>query len=312
MYDVVIVGGGPAGLNAALFLGRCRRSVLVCDTGEPRNSRSRWVSGFLTRDGILPHDLRRLAREELAAYPSVTLREAEVVQAGTDGHGFEVVLAGGERVGARKLILAPGLQNDVPDFPGSRKFFGRGVYPCPYCDGWEHREERLVAFGRGDKARGIALELKTWSDEIVLVTHGASEIPDKHRRDLEGRGIEIIEEPIQTLDGEPDGEGLERIQFEGGRVLEAKAIFYAFEECRPSPLIGQLGCEMSETGAVKTQHFEKTNVPGLFVAGDASRRVKFAIVAAAEGAMAAFAANTELLQEDLARSRSGRDEEAAA
>jgi thioredoxin reductase len=286
--------------------------VLVCDTGEPRNSRSRWVSGFLTRDGILPHDLRRLARDELAAYPSVTLREAEVTEAGPGRHGFEVVLAGGERIQTRKLILAPGLQNDVPDFPGSREFFGRGVYPCPYCDGWEHREERLVAFGRGDKARGIALELTTWSDNIVLVTHGASDLPGKHRSDLERRGIEIVETAIDRLEGDPDEGGLERVRFQGGRELETKAIFYAFEECRPSPLIRQLGCEMSETGAVKTQHFEKTNVPGLFVAGDASRRVKFAIVAAAEGAMAAFAVNTELLQEDLARSRGDRQGEAAA
>ncbi|MDB5512680.1 MAG: trxB [Enterovirga sp.] len=302
MLDVVIVGGGPAGLNAALMLGRCRRNVALYDTGTPRNSRSRWVSGFLSRDGVLPHELRRLAREELGSYPSVSLRDGEVVQAAATADGFEVVLREGERVTGRKLILAPGLMNDHPDFPDAERFHGRGVYPCPYCDGWEHRDEPLVAFGQGKAARGMALELSIWSRDIVLLTHGVGEIPDPHRQDLAGRGIRLIEEPIVGLDGDPDGHGLERIRLANGQVLESRALFYAFDECRQSPLMGQLGVDMSDKGAVDTGHCEKTNVPGLFVAGDASRRVKFAIVAAAEGAMAAFAANTELLQEDLARS----------
>ena len=303
MYDVVIVGGGPAGLNAALFLGRCRRSVVVLDAGDPRNARSRWVSGFLTRDGVEPAEIRRLARKDVAQYPSVEFRKAEVVEARRRGDTFEVVVAGGERIAGRKLILAPGLLNDVPDFPGSRAFFGRGVYPCPYCDGWEHRDERLVAFGDGASARGIAMELTVWSSNVIVATHGQGEVPEKHRRDLADRSIDLIEEPIEALEGDPDDGGLQRIRFAGGQVVESKALFYAFEGCRPSPLVEQLGCEMSDKGAVETRHFEKTNVPGLFVPGDASRRVKFAIVAAAEGAMAAFAANTELLQEDLARSR---------
>jgi thioredoxin reductase len=213
------------------------------------------------------------------------------------------VAADGDRFAGRKLILAPGLLIDVPDFPGSRAFFGRGVYPCPYCDGWEHRDERLVAFADGASARGIAAELTVWSSDIVVATHGQGEIPDKHRRDLAQRNIEVIEEPISALEGDPDDGGLQRIRFASGRTVESKALFYAFEGCRPSPLVAQLGCEMNDKGAVETRHCEKTNVPGLFVPGDASRRVKFAIVAAAEGAMAAFAANTELLQEDLARSR---------
>lgn len=306
MYDVVIVGGGPAGLNAALFLGRCRRSVLLLDAGSPRNAPSRWVSGFLTRDGAEPAELRRLARRELAAYPSVELRDAEVVSARAADDGFEVRLAAGDApIRARKLILATGLMNDVPDFPGSRAFFGRGVYPCPYCDGWEHRGEPLAAFGRGEAARGMALELTTWSDDIVLLTHGDREVPDPHRDDLSRRGIEIVEDEIAGLEGDPDGDGLRCIRLASGRRIARRALFYAFDECRQSPLVEQLGCDTSDKGAVETGSCERTNVPGLFVAGDASRRVKFAIVAAAEGAMAAFAANTELLRENVAAGRTG-------
>lgn len=303
MIDVVIVGGGPAGLNAALMLGRCRRSVLVCDAGQPRNSRSRWVSGFITRDGTHPQELRRLGREDLEDYPSVTVREAEVSEAIRREDGFETVLGTGERVRSRKLILAPGLMNDVPDFPGSREFFGRGVYPCPYCDGWEHRDQPLAAFGQGESARGMALELSVWTKDIVVVTHGDREMPAAHRRDLEARGIEVIEDTIEALEGDPDGDGLQRIRFVGGRSIERRGLFYSFEGCRPSPLVRQFDLDLGDKGAVETEHCEKTEIPGLFVAGDASRRVKFAVVAAAEGAMAAFAANTELLKEDLADSK---------
>lgn len=302
--DVLIVGGGPAGLGAALFLGRCRREVLVIDAGRPRNERSRWVSGFPTRDGTHPMELRQLAGSELERYPSVSTRAGEVRTASRSGDGFELVLDDGERLRARKLILATGSMNDVPDFPGSREFFGRGVYPCPYCDGWEHRDELLVAYAReGCDGRGMALELTIWSRDVVLLTDGPSGLEPDARRELEDRGIEVVEERLTRLEGDPDGAGLERIVLESGRAIESRAMFYVFDECRQSHLIHELGCEMSDKGAVDTGHGEKTNVPGLYVPGDASRRVKFAVVAAAEGAMAAFAINTELLKEDLARTR---------
>lgn len=298
MLDVVIVGGGPAGLNAALMLGRCRRSVLVCDAGQPRNARSRWVSGFLTRDGTDPHDLRQMARDELSRYPTVQVRDVEVSEASQRDGGFETVIDG-ERVRSRKLILAPGLMNDVPDFPGSREFFGRGVYPCPYCDGWEHRDQPLAAYGRGEAARGMALELLTWTNDVILVTNGPGEIPDEHRRELASHNIPICEEPMDRLEGDPEGDGLEAIRLQSGRVLERRGLFYSFEGCRPTPLVERLGLDLGYKGSVETDELEKTAIPGLFVAGDASRRVKFAVVAAAEGAMAAFAINTELLKEDL-------------
>ncbi|MBV9077526.1 MAG: NAD(P)/FAD-dependent oxidoreductase [Methylobacteriaceae bacterium] len=309
MLDAVIVGGGPAGLNAALFLGRCRRSVLLVDAGQPRNARSRWVSGFLSRDGTEPAELRRLAREDVARYPSVTLREGEVTAARTLPDGFEVELADGERVRSRKLVLATGLENDCPDLPDARRFYGRGVYPCPYCDGWEHRDEPVIAYGRGRSGRAMALEMTVWTSDILLLTDGPSELSAADRHELARHRIAVEEAPVAALEGDPDGDGLARVRLADGRAIARRALFYAFEACRTPPLAHMLGCDLGETGAVKTGPGERTNVPGLFVAGDASRRVKFAIVAAGEGAMAAFALNTELLQDDLRRRRTKGDPE---
>ena len=139
-YDVVIVGGGPAGLSAALMLGRCRRSVLVIDAGEPRNRVSRGLHGFLTQDGVRPEELRNRGRADAARYPSILLRDGRVIGATSDAGGFVITVATGEIVKARILLLATGRADPLPEISGAREFFGRGVHHCPYCDGWESRQ----------------------------------------------------------------------------------------------------------------------------------------------------------------------------
>lgn len=296
MYDVIIVGGGPAGLNAALVLGRCRRRVLLCDAGEPRNAVSHRVGGFLTRDGEKPSELRRIGREQLAPYPNVEFREAEVVEARRLDQGFEAVLADQSRAEGRKLLLAPGLQNDLPEAEGFETFWGRGVHNCPYCDGWENRDRRIVVYSRTPSAKGLGLELRAWSADVTLATDGEVELSDEDRAELVRNGVKLVEEPVRKLEG---NECLERMVLASGEAIPCDALFFSQGPCLPSPLAERLGCEISDKGVVETYSYEKTNVPGLYVAGDASRRVQFAIVAAAEGAMAAFAINTELLHEDV-------------
>ncbi len=168
--DVVIVGAGPAGLSAALMLGRCRRSVLVVDHGRNRNAASHALHGFLTRDGTPPAEFLRLAREELAQYATVELRAGEVVDAECRSDSFCVTLASGEEVPSRKLLLATGVVDNLPEVPGFRELYGRSVFHCPYCDGWELRDQPLAIYGRGDRGVGVALELTAWSRDLVLCT----------------------------------------------------------------------------------------------------------------------------------------------
>ena len=298
-YDVIIVGGGPAGLNAALILGRCRRRVLLVDSGKPRNAVSRGVHGFLTRDGELPSQMRRIGREQLEPYANVEIRDGEICEARCHGDGFEVLEAGGARLSSRKLLVATGLLDDLPEIPGFAEFYGNGVYTCPYCDGWEHRDRPIAVYGPGERCVGLALEMTLWSRDLVLLTDGPADISEANRARLDAQAIRVVEEKVAGLEG--DARGLNRVRLEGAAPLAREALFLNYGEREGSDLIRMLGCALTDKGTVETGPNERTNVAGLYVAGDASRRVQFAIVAAGEGAMAAFAINNDMLKEDLPR-----------
>jgi thioredoxin reductase len=298
MYDVVIVGAGPAGLSAALILGRSRRHVLMCDSGRPRNAASHALHGYLTRDGVTPSEFRRLAREELRAYDCVEIRDVEVASAECRSDGrFHVTLAAGDTIACRKLLIATGVLDNVPEIPGMRELYGRSVFHCPYCDGWDVRDRPLAIYGRGQRGHGLALELTGWSRDLVLCTDGPSELDAEHRARLARNGIGLREERVARLEGR-DGR-LDRIVFESGEPLPREAVFFTTGQYQHSQLAVALGCQFNDKGTVRTGKYESTHLPGLYVAGDASRAVQWVIVAAAEGAEAAFAINTDLLKEDL-------------
>lgn len=297
MYDVVVVGGGPAGLSAALILGRCSRRVLVCDDGQPRNAASQAMHGFLTRDGLPPAEFLRIAREQLRPYDTVELRQVTAVDARCEAGTFVTTLATGETVHSRKLLIATGVRDNLPDVDGMRELYGRSVFHCPYCDGWEVRNQPLAVYGRDERGYGLALELTAWSRDILLCTDGAAGFDAAQRERLSNNGIGVREERVVRLEG---SEGvLERIVFETGDPAPRRALFFTTGQQQRSPLATRLGCELNDKGTVRTGKYETTHLTGLYVAGDASRAVQWVVVAAAEGAEAAFAINTDLIREDL-------------
>jgi thioredoxin reductase len=296
--DVIIVGGGPAGLSAALVLGRACRSVLVIDDGRPRNHATRAVHGFLTRDGIGPFELRQLGLEELRRYDTVRVEAGEVTVAtrGTDG-AFRVDLQDGRQFKARRLLLATGVVDLLPTVPGFDEMYGRSVFHCPYCDGWELRGQPLAVYGCQRRGYGLAVELLGWSRDVVLCSDGACELEGAELAMLDRNGIRVREERIARLEG-TDGM-LECVVFESGDVLHRRAMFFTTGQVQASRLARQLGCEFNEKGTVRTGPYEMTHVPGLYVAGDASRHVQWVVVAAAEGAEAAYAISQDLIKETL-------------
>jgi thioredoxin reductase len=295
-YDVVVIGGGPAGLSAALVLGRCRRRVLVLDAGNPRNIASHGVHGFITREGTLPVELLSMAKEELKSYP-VEVREATVMSVeGCDG-AFTATLLDGTHVAGRKVLLATGVVDKLPKVEGVQKFYGKSVHHCPYCDGWEHSNGRIAVYARGKSAVGLALKMKGWSEDIVVVTDGPSRLNAEERARLAKYDVRVVEKKIKRLDGDPPQ--MKQIIFDDGSCLERTSMFFGTGNTQRSALFQQLGCEVSRKGALKTRDKQRSNIDGVFVAGDAAEDSQYVIIAAAHGARAAMAINNDLLEEEF-------------
>jgi thioredoxin reductase len=295
VFDVAVVGGGPAGLSAALMLGRCRRRVLVCDLGEPRNRRSRALHGYLTRDGVAPSTLNDLGRRELDEY-GVEWRAVGVTGASRAGDAYKLSLSDGSCASARYLLIATGVVDDLPAIAGFDDCYGRSIFHCPYCDGWEWRDRRLAAFGDGQAVTGLALGLKTWTADVVVCTNGRA-LSREQRGRLARNAIAMRTETIAGLDHE-DG-ALRAVRFSGAEPIEREALFFTTGQHPQSPLAIALGCTLTSRGVIRTGNRCDTNVERVFVAGDASRDAQFVVVAAAEGVKAAVAINRALQSEDV-------------
>lgn len=292
--DVLIVGGGPAGLNAALVLGRSRRRVIVCDAGRPRNAAAPHAHGFLTRDGVPPLEILALGRQELHTY-DVAFRQTVVSRVDPAAHGLTVTLHDGTRLAARKLLLATGVVDELPRVQGFHDFYGTSIHHCPYCDGWENRDRPLAVYGHPTEASGMALSMLTWSRDLVVCTDGRP-LTRTARARLRGSGIPCRTEPIARLEGTRGR--LERVVFASGPILERHALFFTTAQGQRSPLAEQIGCQFTRTGHVRCDGKGRTGVPHVFIAGDANGDTQFVVVAAAEGAKAAVAINKELQEDD--------------
>ncbi|WP_205501457.1 NAD(P)/FAD-dependent oxidoreductase [Rufibacter psychrotolerans] len=294
MYDVLIVGGGPAGLSAAMLLGRCMRKVALFDSGEYRNSYSHAMNGFITRDGTPPQEFLRLGREDLEKY-EVEFKHKRIVKLAKEGELFRACDEEDQVYLSRKVLLATGLKDRWPQLPGAEPFYGTSIHHCPYCDGFESRNKPLAAYGKNRDAIGLSLSLKTWSSDVMLFTDGTHRLTREDRELLGRNKVQINTAAIERLEGE---EGhLQRIVLRNGHVEHRQALFFSTGSDQHSDLARQLQCDFTSKGVVRTYKHQQTNVPGLYVAGDAARDMQLVIVAAAEGTKAAVAINMELQKE---------------
>jgi thioredoxin reductase len=262
------------------------------------------MHAYLTRDGIPPARFLALARHEVLKYPGVRFARAEVRKARRAGTGFSVSLGSGRRVRCRKLLIATGVYDLLPPLPGIEPLFGRSVFQCPYCDGWEMRGRRIAVYGRRQRGLQMARAMTAWARDLVLCTDGRSGYTAGQRRDLLRNGIALEERRIRELRGSRGR--LRELVFTDGELLRRDALFFDTPSRGQSKLAESLGCRFGRNGGVLCGDYEATSVPGVFVAGNIIRDVQLSIVAAAEGARAAFGINRSLTREDFERRATGR------
>lgn len=298
LVDVIIIGGGPAGMSAALVLGRARRSVLVIDEALPRHRVTRESHGFLTRDGVSPSELRKVAREQIAAYPTVRfVQEKAVGAAGADGE-FVVSTDSGETYRARKLLFAIGMKDLPLGIEGLNEVYGKSAYVCPYCDGWEMQDRRIAIIAGSAFGMHLTRTVSGWSRDLALFTNGEI-LPDEEKEQLARRNIPLFETPIRRIESEA-GE-TRSIMLEDGTEIERTAIFFAPRLEPGSDLPSVLGCATTDTGAMSVDEFGRSDVAGIFGAGDGASQKYQVAAAVAAGSMTATMINSELLEADWQR-----------
>ena len=296
IQDCIIVGGGPAGLNAAVVLGRCRRKVLLFDTATYRNQYSHGVHNYLTRDNVLPNEFISLAQKEVRKYGAKMIAKKVVSARKNDDGIFLVKDEDGTVYQSKKLLIATGLWDNVPDIPGFRELYGKAVFHCPYCDGWEVRDKEVGIYARNKNGFELALALKCWTNNVTIYTDGRNKFKPREVETLVANGITIISYPVLEL--EHHDEKLKNVVFKNGEKHKCEALFFVNGYKQQCNLAETFGCELSKKGVIVTNRHQQTNIEGLYVAGDADKDVQFVVVAAAEGAKAGVIINKELIKEE--------------
>lgn len=297
LYDVVIVGGGPAGLSAALALGRARKRVLLCDSGPRRNAAAVNIHNFVTRDGTPPDEFRDVARQQLAQYPNVEARD-ECVESVTGTRGaFRIGLTAAV-VRARRILLCTGMIDELLALEGFRELWGRSIFQCPYCHGWESQDRRWGYLARADDAPHFlpfALQARGWSREVVVFTAGSFPVADETRATLDAADIRVETSPVARLVARE--QRLEAVELSNGTRVACEILF-AHPPQRQVALVHALGAALDDDGYVRVDPMKgETSVPGIYASGDLTTRKQGAIFAAASGSHAAAAINVELTME---------------
>jgi len=302
MWECVVVGGGAAGLSAGLVLGRARRRTLLVDAGQQSNLAAHGVGGLLGYDGRSPAELYEQGRKELAAYPSVEVRSGEVRSGKRVDDVFELELSDGSHERARRVLLATGMEYRPPEVKGLMDCWGTSVFHCPFCDGWEWRDQPLAVLARGEKAIHSALLLRGWTDDLVLLTDGPADLSGGDRGRLAEAGVKIDERPVAELIS--CNSELEAVQFSDGGRLECRGLLAATTLHQRSRLAEELGAEPGEAtpfgeAPVQVDGLCRTSTPGVFAAGDVSTQLPPSVASAiAAGSLAAMSVVQSLLADE--------------
>jgi thioredoxin reductase len=294
VYDVAIVGGGPAGLTAALWLGRYLHSVALIDSGDPRNWETRGINGFLGSQGIKSPELRAKGRTDAERFGAELIDDEVCTVRNTNGERFVLELNRGRKIESRRLLLAIGIKDIWPDIPGLSDCYGETAHVCPDCDGYETRGCKTVVVGTGRKAVGMALNLTTWTEKIVICTNGeAASMPEKLLDKLKTLNIPVLESPINRISSSEGA--IKCLSLDGGMQLDCDRLYFAIGQYPADDLGAQLKCKRDEFGLIEVDEHYHTSVMNVFAAGDIIGGPQLAIAAAADGAMASLAIHASLV-----------------
>lgn len=296
LYDVIIIGGGPAGLNAAVVLGRCRRRVLVFDHRRQRNLSSYGMHNYLTRDDLKPADFLDISRKEIKKY-GVQLKHVAVKHADKKNKShFTVTDVDRKIYHSKKLILATGLKDKLPEIPGAEEIYGSSMHHCPYCDGWEATNKKIAVYSNKKGGSELAITLTRWSKSIILFTDGRKYMREDEIKSLKKNNIIVVSDPVQSFESKK--KKLTNVILKNGDKHAADVLFFSNGYEVQCDLVENLGCLMGKNSLALTNKSQQTNIAGLYVVGDASKDMHFVVVAAAEGAKAAVYINKELMSEE--------------
>lgn len=304
-YEAIVIGGSFAGLSAAMQLARARRKILVLDGGKPRNRFAHASHGFLGQDGRAPKEIMEIARKQLLAYPTVDFQQAEATDAVQENGAFAVAFGNEGEARAKRLVLATGMTDHLPEVPGMQELWGEGVNSCPYCHGYEVAGRKLAVFGAGEMSVHYAALIREWSDDVSLLTNGGEWLTEEGRAFLRARGVQVEEAPLARLipnGREPHPRELEAVEFRDGRRVPYGALFSGTRASFASPLAERLGCQVEQgpTGPmVKTDTRKETTVAGVFAAGDAALPIPNATLASADGVWAGVSAHQSMIPKSL-------------
>ncbi|KEP30097.1 Thioredoxin reductase [Bacillus safensis] len=296
LLDCAIIGGGPAGLSAALVVGRGRKQVIVFDDELPRNRVTQESHGFITNDGMTPFEIRRAGEADLQKYPNIKIKRSRIVDIQKKEERFTLLTHEGDRFEAKKIILATGLQDILPEIEGIHDVYGKTLFSCPFCDGWELKDKALALIAENQRALHMAKLLSNWTKDLIVFTNGHV-LAEEDKVLLTAHSIQVIDVPIVSIDH--DNGQLRSLQLANGETVKREGGFVASEFKQSAPFAEKLGCQMTKNAGIETDILGRTTVSGIFACGDNLGGPAQLVLAAAAGSQAGMGVIHELVQEEF-------------